>query len=72
MQELRSRLSKVALAFGRVVLYLLIVFVFCALRARKTEKKKYHAAARPELVEGQAKRTVNDRIFLPHYRIRYR
>jgi hypothetical protein len=35
------------LAFGRAVLYYLIVFRFCALRAqkRKTQNGKYQAAA---------------------------
>jgi hypothetical protein len=48
------------LAFGRAVLH--VVFVFrCALVERTTKHSytgKYHAAVRPELVEGQTKRRV--------------
>jgi hypothetical protein len=48
------------IAFGKVVLYYLFVFVF-ALCERKYENDindKYHAAARPEPDEGQAKSHV--------------
>jgi len=37
--ELRGCLSKAVLAFGRAVLYLLFVFVFCARRAQKRKQE---------------------------------
>ncbi len=39
------------------IIYLFSIFALCERKNRK-QKQKYHAAARPELVEGQAKNHV--------------